>query len=67
MTCPWCLHKHSLKNCPARPKSPDEIRDELAERMMLYRATKNALLGYAKQHGFPFPDSILALDPDFHP
>lgn len=34
---------------------------------MLYRATKNALIGYAKSNGFAFPESILSLDPDYRP
>lgn len=63
--CPWCLNAHRLSTCPAVPKSPTQVRDSLSERMMLYRATKNALLGYAKQNGFAFPDAIRALDPDF--
>lgn len=67
MKCPWCLQRHALRDCPLLPKSQTEIRDSLAERLMLYRATKNALIGYAKQNGFPFPESILSLDPDYRP
>lgn len=68
MTCGWCLGKdHALKDCPALPRTKAEIADSTHERSMRFRATKNALLGYARSQGWKYPDAILALDPDYTP
>lgn len=76
--CAFCFKSGHVKDdCPEvgiirvrteeATASPVEVNEALAERMMLYRAAKNALIGYAQAQGFAFPASILAVDPDYTP